>query len=63
MPAVPQDVALAHSSHHPLPELPLVMAAGAQVGWQSGSHAAGTEGTHGKGSGEQAERSRREEEE
>lgn len=45
MPAVPQDVALAHSSHHPLPELPLVMAAGAQVGWQSGSHAAGTEGT------------------
>lgn len=39
-----------------------MMAAGAQVGWQSGSHAAGTEGTHGKGCGEQAREKQEEEE-
>lgn len=57
MPAVPQDEALppaSGSSCHPLSEVPLVMAAGAQVGWQSGSHAVGTEGSYGKGSGGQA---------
>lgn len=65
MSAVSQDVALpaaSGSSYHPLPELPLVKAAGAQVEWQSGSHAVDTEGTHGKGSGG-GEQARREEEE
>ena len=55
VPALPGDVALPPTSgpdHHPLPELLLMMAASAQAGWQQGSHATGTVGTHGGGRAE-----------
>lgn len=55
VPVLPQDAALPPAvgpGHHPLPKLPLAMAAHAQAGWQQGSHTASMGGTHGGGRAE-----------